>query len=184
MMRLVATEIAGVLIVESTLFRDARGSFVRFFCARDLEDVLGERRIVQVNHSLTRLVGAIRGFHYQPPPHAEMKFVRCLKGRVWDVILDLRKGSSTFLKWHAQELSGEGGHMIVVPEGCAHGFQVLQENSEMLYLHTEFFNPEADSRVCYNDPLLKIKWPLPVTEITAADREQASLPQDFLGFDV
>lgn len=183
-MKFVTTEITDVVGVESTVFMDARGSFARFFCTRELEGVLGEQRIVQVNNSLTRQVGSIRGFHYQPPPHAEMKFVRCLKGRVWDVIVDLRKGSPTFLKWHAQELSGEGNRMVVVPKGCAHGFQVLQENSEMLYLHTEFFNPEADSRVRYNDPLLKIKWPLPVTEITAADREQASLPHDFSGFDV
>jgi dTDP-4-dehydrorhamnose 3,5-epimerase len=146
-----------------------------------LEQVIGQRRIAQINSSLTHQVGALRGLHFQYAPHAEMKLVRCLQGRVWDVVVDLRAGSPTFLQWHAEELSQSNARMLVIPEGCAHGFQVLEENSEMLYLHTAFYTPSADGRVRYNDPLIKIKWPLKVTEISIPDRDQASLPSKYSG---
>src|SRR5262249_48876555 len=135
------TELPGVSIVDSTPFKDHRGAFARLFCERELASIIGERRIVQINHSRTATRGAVRGLHYQRPPDAEMKLVRCLKGRVWDVAVDLRRGSPTFLRWHAEELSAANGRMIAIPEGCAHGFQVLEPDSELLYLHTAFYNP-------------------------------------------
>ncbi len=110
-----------------------------------------------------------------------MKLVHCLKGRVWDVAVDLRAGSPTFLQWHAEELTEANARMMVIPEGCAHGFQVLEENSEMLYLHTEFYTPSADGRVSYKDPSVGISWPLEVTEMSIPDREQAPLAQDSPG---
>src|SRR5262249_11846320 len=130
------TDVEGVLVVEHAPVSDARGVFTRLFCADDLSNVLGDRRIVQVNRSQTKSVGAVRGLHYQRPPYAEMKFVTCLFGRVWDVAVDIRAGSPTFLRWHAEELIGGSSRMMVIPEGCAHGFQVLEANSELLYFHT------------------------------------------------
>ena len=120
---------------------------------------MGSRQIVQVNQSCTRTVGAVRGMHYQHEPHAEMKLVRCLKGKVWDVAVDLRAGSSTFLQWHAVELSAEKARMIVIPEGFGHGFQVLEEDSELLYLHTAHYAPFAEGGVRPMDPRLSIAGP-------------------------
>jgi dTDP-4-dehydrorhamnose 3,5-epimerase len=114
---------------------DERGFFTRLFCHNELGELIGARQIVQINQSSTRTVGAVRGLHYQHGPSAEMKLVRCIKGKVWDVAVDLRAGSPTFLYWHAEELSAENAHMMVIPEGFAHGFQVLEEDSELLYLH-------------------------------------------------
>jgi len=125
-MKIVATPISGVFEVETTPFVDHRGAFARLYCEHELAEVIGGRRIVQINHSRTEMAGVVRGLHYQHPPHAEMKLVRCLKGRVWDVAVDLRQGSQTFLKWHAVELSPARANMLVIPEGLAHGFQVLE----------------------------------------------------------
>jgi len=180
-MNIIPTKLAGVVVIETTKFVDPRGAFARLYCDSELAQVIGQRRISQINISLTHQIGALRGLHFQHEPHAEMKLVRCLQGRVWDVVVDLREGSPTFLQWHAEELSQANARMLVIPEGCAHGFQVLEENSEMLYLHTGFYTPSADGRVRYNDPLIQIEWPLPVTEISIPDRDQASLPSKYSG---
>lgn len=163
------TAIAGVVVVETPPFTDARGAFARLFCENELGPVLGSRRIVQINHSRTHAVGAVRGLHYQRAPHAEMKLVRCLRGRVWDVAVDLRAGSSTFRQWHAEELTPGNARMLVVPEGCAHGFQVLEADSELLYLHTARYLPDAEGGVRWDDPDLGIAWPLPVTDLSERD---------------
>lgn len=156
-------------MVETTPFVDHRGAFARLFCADELAPVLGERRIVQINHSRTRRVGAVRGMHFQRPPHAEMKLVRCIRGRVFDVALDLRKDSLTFLRWHAEELDPVSARMLVVPEGFAHGFQVLVEESELLYLHTEYYRPESEAGYSPVDPAFAIRWPLPVEDLSERD---------------
>jgi dTDP-4-dehydrorhamnose 3,5-epimerase len=175
------TALHGVQVIDTTRFSDLRGAFSRLFCEHELAAVIGERRIVQVNHSRTLSKGAIRGMHYQRPPHAEMKLVRCIRGRVWDVAVDLRQGSPTFLRCHAEELTSENGRMLVVPEGCAHGFQVLEENSEMLYLHTAFYTPDAEDGLAYHDPKLAIPWPLPVTDLSDADGRRPFITEDFSG---
>lgn len=175
------TPIAGVLLVTSTLRQDERGSFTRLFCETELAPVLAGRRIAQVNHSRTRQRGAIRGLHYQRPPHAEVKFVRCLKGRVWDVVVDLRAGSPTFLRWHAQELDAAGWRMLVVPEGCAHGFQALEADSELLYLHTAAYAPEDEAGVRFDDARLAIAWPLPPADLSERDRSLPPLDPGFQG---
>lgn len=156
-------------MVETTLFTDHRGAFARLFCAEELASVLGDRQIVQINHSRTAKIGAVRGMHYQHPPHAEMKLVRCVRGRIFDVALDLREGSPTFLCWHAEELDPVSSKMLVIPEGCAHGFQVLEEESELLYLHTEYYRPESESGCSPVDPALAIRWPLPVEDLSERD---------------
>jgi len=179
--RLKSTSLAGVFVAENAPFRDARGAFQRLFCDEALEAVLGERRVRQINHSRTTQVGAIRGLHFQYPPHAEMKLVRCLRGRVWDVAVDLRRNSPTFLHWHAVELSPENGRMFVVPEGCAHGFQVLEADSELLYLHTAPYQPGSEGGVAFDEPRLAIAWPLPALDLSERDRNHPRLSESFAG---
>ena len=120
----------------------------------------GDRGIAQVNVSRTETVGTIRGLHLQAPPHSEAKLVRCLRGRVWDVAVDLRPDSATYCHWHAVELSSERANALLIPEGCAHGFQVLEPGSELLYLHSGAWVPEAETGVRFDDPQLAIPWPL------------------------
>lgn len=180
-MKLLATPLAGVVVVETTPYIDARGAFARLYCEHELAGIIGDRRIVQINHSRTHTTGAVRGLHYQVPPHSEMKLVRCLKGRVWDVALDLRAGSPTFLQWHAEELAADHGRMLVIPEGFAHGFQALEPDSELLYLHSARYAPEAEAGLWCEDPLLGIAWPLSVTDLSERDRRHPLLTPDFAG---
>lgn len=180
-MKLLPTRLAGLFVAEAVAVADHRGAFSRFFCANALEPALGARRIVQINHSLTRAVGAVRGLHFQQPPHAEMKLVRCLRGRVFDVAVDLRAGSPTFLQWHAEELSPASGRMMIIPEGFAHGFQVLEPESELLYLHTAFYMPDAEGGVAHDDPRVGIAWPLPATDLSQRDRQHPPLADGFTG---
>ena len=172
-MELLATPIAGVFEATTRPFVDDRGAFARLFCAAELGDAHRDRPVVQVNQSLTARVGTIRGLHYQRAPAAEAKWIRCLKGRVWDVAVDLRAGSPTFLRWHAVELDADRRNALFMPEGCAHGFQVLAPDSELLYLHTAFYTPALEGGVRWDDPRLAIAWPLPAGELSARD---ASLP--------
>lgn len=183
-MKLLSTPIEGLWVAHMQEIDDHRGAFARWFCEQALHPAIGERRIVQVNHSRTTSVGAVRGMHFQHSPHTEMKMVRCIRGRVWDVTVDLRSGSSTFLRWHAQELTPENGCMMLIPEGCAHGFQVLQAESELLYLHTAFYVPDAEGGVRHDDPRLAISWPVPVTDLSARDGGHPLLPHDFSGLNV
>lgn len=180
-MNIEPTAIAGVRVVTTRPHVDARGAFARLFCDRELNALLDERHIAQINHSRTTRVGAVRGMHFQRAPHAEMKLVRCLKGRVWDVAVDLRAGSPTFLAWHAEELSPANARMLVIPEGCAHGFQVLEAESELLYLHSAHYAPDAEGGCRHDDPRLAIAWPLPVADISTRDAAHPLLTADFQG---
>ena len=180
-MKILDTPIADLKLVESVPHRDARGAFTRLFCAQELESVLGHRHIAQINHSRTSQAGAVRGMHFQHPPHAEMKMVRCLRGRVWDVVVDLRAGSATFLQWHAQELAQDDAQMLVIPEGFAHGFQALEPDSELLYLHTAFYHPPSEGGLRHEDPRLAIAWPLPPQDLSPRDLAHPLLGADFTG---
>lgn len=180
-MKIIPTRISDVMVVETTPHADPRGAFTRFYCERELANVIGTRRIVQINHSRSLAVGAIRGMHFQYPPHGEMKLVRCLKGRVWDVAVDLREGSPTFLAWHAEELSPLNNKMMIIPEGFAHGFQVLEPESELLYLHTALYVPGAEGGVRHDDPRLNIRWPLPPTDLSVRDLGHPLLAAEFVG---
>lgn len=175
------TPLDNLYVVESIPYKDERGDFARIFCGNELSELLGSRRIVQMNHSRTTSVGAVRGMHYQIPPDTEMKLVRCLKGRVWDVVVDLRKSSPTFLHWHAQELSPTNNLMMVIPEGFAHGFQVMEADSELLYLHTAFFAPNSERGIKYDDVMLGIDWPEIPTDVSPRDRMHANLDDYFKG---
>jgi dTDP-4-dehydrorhamnose 3,5-epimerase len=179
--KVLRTELPGVLVAETTAFVDQRGAFSRWFCEEELDEVMGQRRIAQINYSRTTRLGALRGFHYQTAPHAEMKLIRCLRGRVFDVAVDLRRGSSTFLRWHAEELTPTNARMLVIPEGCAHGFQALEAESELLYLHTALYAPEAEGGVRFDEARIAVPWPLPVVDLSQRDRSFPVLDAGFSG---
>jgi len=178
------TLLAGAVTASSRPFHDERGRFARLFDRDILASVHADRPIVQVNQSLTRQRGALRGLHFQRMPYLEAKWVRCLKGRVFDVAVDLRRGSPTFLRHAAVELSAEEANMFFIPEGCAHGFQVIEPNSELLYLHTAPYSPKAEGGLRWDDPLLDIVWPLEPTDISERDSSHPLLTQEFEGLDL
>ena len=180
-MKLHLTRLDGVYLAESTPVADHRGALIRLYCDQELAPALGSRAIAQINHTHTRLAGAVRGLHLQYAPHAETKMIRCLKGRVWDVAVDLRAGSATFLQWHAEELSPGNGRMMLIPEGVAHGFQALEADSELLYLHTAAYTPSAESGFSCRDERLGIRWPLPILNLSARDAGHPPIATDFPG---
>ncbi|MBN1974468.1 MAG: dTDP-4-dehydrorhamnose 3,5-epimerase [Sedimentisphaerales bacterium] len=184
MMKVSATSLKGLYLIETNLINDERGYFMRLFCRNELGELLGDRIIKQVNHSCTKQAGSIRGMHFQYQPKAEAKFVRCLKGRVFDAAIDLRQGSETFLQWYGCELSVNNRKMLFIPEGFAHGFQTLEENSEMLYLHTEFYSSTHEGGIRYNDNRVEIEWPISVTEVSERDRQHPLLSADFDGIKI
>lgn len=161
--------IDGPAVITSQVHSDPRGVFARLFCADELAEFLGERSIVNVNFSRTEMKGAVRGLHFQHPPHAEVKFVRCLSGRIFDVVVDLRAGSPTFLQWTGVELSSDQFDMIHVPEGFAHGFQVLTAPAEIVYFCSEYYHPDAEDGLSATDPSLMINWPLEVSQLSERD---------------
>lgn len=165
------TSISGVYELVGRPFEDRRGAFLNAFRAHDPDflEVWGGRSVVQVNISRTDVQGAIRGLHFQSSPWSEAKLVRCLRGRVWDVAVDVRPESSRFGQWCALELTPEAANALLIPEGCAHGFQVLEPDSELLYLHSGDWVPEAETGVRFDDPKLAIKWPLPPVGLSERD---------------
>ena len=180
-MKIVDTPLADLKVVESSSHRDGRGAFRRLFCARELRSLMGHRQIAQINHSVTSRVGAVRGMHFQHPPDAEMKMIRCLRGRAWDVAVDLRAGSPTLLHWYAKELAPDDATMMVIPEGFAHGFQALEPETELLYLHTAFYCPPSEGGLRHDDPRLAITWPLPPADLSSRDLAHPLLSADFAG---
>lgn len=175
------TPIPGLMLIQRHPIGDARGYLERFFCRDELRSLLGDRAIVQINHTLTAKAGTVRGMHFQHPPHAEMKLITCLRGRVFDVAVDLRQGSPTLLRWHAEPLSTDNHRTLVIPEGVAHGFQTLTDDCELLYLHTAFYRADSEDGIDALDPRLNIQWPLLVVERSARDQAHARLGADYPG---
>jgi dTDP-4-dehydrorhamnose 3,5-epimerase len=175
------TDIQGVVVAHFEPVFDHRGMLQRIFCSEELRSLLADRQVVQINHSRTHGAGAIRGLHFQRPPHAELKMVQCMRGRVWDVAVDLRAHSPTFLRWHAEELFPEAAKMMVIPEGCAHGFQVLETDSELLYFHTAPYCRESEGGVFCNDPMLAIPWPLDLADLSPRDLQHPLISAGFTG---
>lgn len=163
---------------------DQRGFLSRLFCAEELAQAGWVKPIVQINHTMTASRGTVRGMHFQRPPHAEIKFVSCLRGQVFDVAVDLRHNSPTFLHWHAELLSADNHKTLVIPEGFAHGFQTLTDDCEMLYLHTAFYQPGAERGLSAQDSRLAIQWPLPVSGLSPRDAAHPILDDDFIGVDL
>jgi dTDP-4-dehydrorhamnose 3,5-epimerase len=183
-MKLAETSIPGMFEATTDIRRDHRGQFARLFCRDELTEAQRGRPIVQINQSRTASVGAIRGLHFQRAPMAEGKWVRCLKGRVFDVAVDLRRGSYSFLKWHAIELDAERMNAVFIPEGCAHGFQVLEPESELLYLHTESYSAAHEGGLRFDDPRIGVRWPLTVTELSDRDRQHPLIEAHFKGIEL
>jgi dTDP-4-dehydrorhamnose 3,5-epimerase len=177
------TPLEGAYTIDLEMRGDDRGFFARFFCENEFRDAGLETKFVQVNNSLTEKAGTLRGLHYQLPPAAEVKVVRCIRGALWDVILDLRAGSPTFGKWFGAELSAENRTMMYVPRGFAHGFVTLTENTEALYLVSTFYAPDAERGVRFNDPKHGIEWPIAPVEISDKDRNWPDLDATFHGFE-
>lgn len=180
----IATEIQGLKVIQSKPIGDARGFLSRVFCAESFEEFGFDKNINQINHTLTREKGTVRGMHYQTPPHAEIKLVSCLHGEVFDVAVDLRKDSPTFLRWHAAILSADNHRSMLIPEGFAHGFQTLTENCELLYLHSASYVKEAEAALNATDPTLSIDWPLPVSERSERDRSHPNIDKSFKGIEI
>ena len=176
--------ISGLQIIQRHPFRDSRGSFDRLFCQTESSSLLPGRDIRQINYSFTQRRGTVRGLHFQYPPHAEMKVVTCLSGRVWDVAVDLRRNSSTFLKYHAVLLSADNHRSYIIPEGFAHGFQTLSPDCEMLYFHTADYKTEAEGALNACDPKLAITWPEPITDRSERDTSHAMITNQFHGIDL
>lgn len=177
----IPTPLTGLLLVQRKAIEDQRGFLSRFYCAEDFAGAGLVKPIAQINHSFTRNKGAVRGLHFQYPPHAETKLVSCLKGEVLDVAVDLRRGSPTFLQWHGEILSASNRRSLLIPEGYAHGFQTLTEDCELIYLHTAAYTPEAEGALNISDSCLNIAWPLPITDLSDRDRCHPFIGPDFQG---
>jgi len=159
----------GLKLVERQRIGDGRGFLSRLFCAEELTAAGWFKPIAQINHTCTAKRGTVRGMHFQRPPHSEMKLVSCIRGEVWDVAVDVRSGSPTFLRWHAERLSAENGRALLIPEGFAHGFQALTDDVELLYCHSAAYAAEAEVGLNPRDGRLAIAWPLAITELSARD---------------
>ncbi len=168
-----ATEIPGAFVVEPARAQDERGFFARLFTPEEFAAHGLDTRVAQVALSFNRLAGTLRGLHYQAAPHAQAKLVRCTRGAVWDVIVDLRPSSPAFRRHVAVELTAHGALQLFVPAGCAHGFVSLEDGSELLYQLSAPWQPEAERGVCWDDPALAIPWPLRPVVVSPRD---AGLP--------
>lgn len=167
--------IPGVRLVQRQLLEDSRGFFSRIFCAQELGDAGWRGHVAQINHTLTREAGTVRGLHFQHPPHAEIKLVSCLAGEIWDVVVDLRPASPTYLRWHAELLSAANRRALLIPEGVAHGFQTLSADVQLLYVHSHPYTPEAEDGLNPTDDRLAISWPLPITAMSERDQRHLLL---------
>ncbi len=173
--------LAGLKRVERQRLGDARGFLSRLFCAEELRVAGWNKPIVQINHSYTAGRGTVRGMHFQHPPHSEMKLVCCLHGEVWDVAVDIRAGSKTFLRWHAERLSADNGRALLIPQGFAHGFQAQTDGVELLYCHSAAYNAAAEGALNPKDPMLAISWPHQISELSLRDSQHPMLNEKFAG---
>lgn len=178
-----ATPLAGLTLIQRKPLSDARGYFERLFCDTELAEFFPRGGPAQINRTLTRAVGTTRGLHFQLPPHAEAKMISCLRGCIFDVAVDLRRGSPTFLRWHAELLSAENHRSLFVPAGFAHGFQTLEADCELLYLHSYPFTATAERGLNVLDPRLDIAWPRPPQGLSERDANLPLLTTEFDGVD-
>ena len=183
MNRLTITDLplAGLKCVERQRLGDERGFFARLFCADELRAAGWREPIAQINHTVTARKGSVRGMHFQRPPHAEMKLVSCIRGEVFDVAVDLRRGSPTFLKWHAEYLSADNDRALLIPQGFAHGFQAFSDDAELIYCHSTVYDAASEGGLNPRDPKLAIGWPLPIADMSARDAAAPMLDAAFAG---
>ena len=181
---IIDTTLAGLKIVQRKPIADDRGFFARFYCAEEFKVAGLCKPVTQINHTLTKRLGAVRGLHFQYPPHAEAKVVSCIRGKIFDVAVDVRRGSPTFLKWYGDILSSENQNSLLIPEGFAHGFQTITADCELLYLHTADYSADAEGALHHADPQIGISWPLSVTELSAHDQNHPYVDESFLGVEL
>lgn len=172
-MRFRATRLHDVRLIELEPARDERGAFTRTFCMREMAAAGLATAFVQHSLSHTSRAGTVRGMHFQRAPHEEAKFIRCIAGAIYDVLIDIRPASPTYMQWEAYELAAGDGRQLYVPAGFAHGFQTLAPATEVAYMMTAYYAPESAAGIRHDDPAFNIAWPLPVTEISAKDRSWA-----------
>lgn len=170
-MKIHHTPLADLKLIETATTQDERGRFTRVFCEAEFVQLRRHLRWSQINVSTTSHKGTVRGMHFQFPPAAEAKLIRCVRGRVFDVAVDLRAGSATFLQWHGVELSDSGAMEFFIPEGFAHGFQALTDDAQLLYLHTAPWSPDSEGGLHHDDPAVAIAWPLPITRVSRKDQQ-------------
>lgn len=175
------TSLAGSFTIDLKPFVDNRGWFSRYYSKEVFHEIGHTKEWVQMNHSASYKKGTIRGMHFQLSPFKEIKMVRCIAGAVFDVIIDIRSNSASFLQWFGVELSAENKRMLYIPEGFAHGFQCLTDDCELLYHHSEVYQPGAEAGVRFDDPSIGIKWPLPVFVISERDAAHPFINIDFKG---
>lgn len=175
------TSLQGSYVIDLNVFKDDRGWFARTYCKDEFTQIEHNADWVQLNHSFTSKKGTIRGMHFQLPPFEEIKMVRCINGVVYDVIVDLRKDSKTFLQYFGTELSAANKKMLYIPKGFAHGFQTLTDEAELIYHHSQFYKPGVESGIRYNDPAISILWPLPAVNVSERDLNHLLLDKNFKG---
>lgn len=180
-MNFIETKLKGSFVITTEPIGDNRGSFSRLFCEKEFEEIGLKKKIVQINNSFNKQKGAVRGLHYQKPPFSEIKIIKCIKGSVMDFIVDIRKNSNTLLQWTSVELSSNNNKMIYIPEGFAHGFQTLEDNTELLYFHTEFYNKESEGALNIFDNKIGINLPIEVSEISEKDKMHELISDKFKG---
>lgn len=175
------TGLRDLQIITRGAHNDSRGTFSRLY-SNELIDELGfTSGIAQINLSHTLIKGTVRGLHYQAMPYSETKVVACVRGSVWDVAVDIRESSPTFLKWHAEEISSSNKKMMLIPMGFAHGFQTLTDDVELIYLHSQDYVPHMERSINVHDPKLSIRWPLDVANLSERDLNSKFINYDFKG---
>ncbi|NCD41479.1 MAG: dTDP-4-keto-6-deoxy-D-glucose epimerase [Bacteroidia bacterium] len=186
MTRMIITHLplAGLKFITRHRLGDSRGSFSRLFCAEELASAGWTKPIAQINHTITPKIGTVRGMHFQQPPYSEMKLVTCLRGDIFDVAVDLRQGSPTFLSWHGEILSSANNKAMLIPEGFAHGFQTLTDDVELLYCHSAPYAAEFEGGMQPTDSLLGIIWPIPIAMLSKRDSGHPLLTDSFKGIPV
>lgn len=180
-MKFEETKLSGSYTIILSRAGDSRGWFARTYCADEFRKLGLNTEWVQSNHSFSSERATIRGMHYQKEPHGEIKIVRCISGSVYDVIIDLRKNSPTFLEWFGTELSADNMKSVYIPKGFAHGFQTLSENTELVYQHSDFYAPGSEAGIRYNDDRLNIDWPFQASTISERDANHPLLLSSFKG---
>jgi dTDP-4-dehydrorhamnose 3,5-epimerase len=183
-MKFIETPLKGSFVIDLEPHSDDRGWFARTFCKKEFQQIGHHKEWVQLNHSVTYKKATVRGMHFQYPPYTETKMVRCIAGVIYDVVIDLRQESSSFLQWFGVELSADNKKMLYIPEGFAHGFQTLTDDCQLIYHHTSVYTPGAEGGIRYNDQQVNIKWKLPVAEISERDRNHPLINNTFTGIKI
>ncbi|HRI00837.1 MAG TPA: dTDP-4-dehydrorhamnose 3,5-epimerase family protein [Saprospiraceae bacterium] len=180
-MKFTESPLKGCFVIDPEIRSDQRGWFGRTFCVNEFSAIGLNSEWKQINYSHTSFAGTVRGLHFQHNPYQEVKLIHCVKGSVQDVILDLRKGSETFLSYYTILLSAQNHRMIYIPKGMAHGFQSLEDESELIYHHSEFYQPSAEGGINIGDPRIALTWPLEIRNLSERDKNFGMLCSEFKG---